>query len=32
MGCPFLQGYHLGAPIPVDELVRTLVKITTRAA
>ncbi|KAA0123015.1 EAL domain-containing protein [Methylobacterium sp. P1-11] len=30
MGCPFLQGYHLGRPMPVEALEATL--LTTRIA
>ncbi|MBE7204587.1 MAG: EAL domain-containing protein, partial [Parafilimonas terrae] len=32
MGCPFLQGYHLGRPMPVHALENTLLIAQTEAA
>ncbi|MCJ2125573.1 putative bifunctional diguanylate cyclase/phosphodiesterase [Methylobacterium sp. J-077] len=32
MGCPFLQGYHLGRPMPVQKLKATLLAGRTKAA
>ncbi|MDP4004378.1 bifunctional diguanylate cyclase/phosphodiesterase [Methylobacterium sp. NEAU K] len=32
MGCPFLQGYHLGRPMPVQALEGTLFAARTKAA
>ena len=32
MGCPFLQGYHLGRPMPVEDLEATLLSTRIAAA